>query len=115
MPTNIAQQIHRHEEDARDREGEERSRAAGERESDGRGEEPADEIAKIPDEEGERDEGCGLEEGWSGVVSFVGVDIIGVVVMIGWGGARHAENFLREDGKDHCDGKGEEDGACVPA
>lgn len=56
------------------------------------GEEPAGEVACVPEEEGERDEAGWLEEPGYGVVV---VD---------------ADDLLREDGEEHCQGEGDEEG-----
>lgn len=89
---DVAQEIQRDEDDPRGAQGEHGPRPEREVVQVGdRGEEPAGEVARVPEEEGERDEAGWLEDpGY------------GILVVVGGGGGADAEDLLREDGEEHC-------------
>lgn len=90
---NITQQIQRYEHEPGHAHGKDRPRPEREVQARNGRREPAEQIARVPEEEGERDEARRLEDPRRGV------------------GGAHADDLLREDGEEHGDGEGQKDGA----
>ncbi len=90
---DVAEQIQRYEDQPRRAQGEDHARPERDVQARYGRREPAQQVARVPEEERERDEARRLEDPRGRVRG------------------PHAEDLLREDGEEHCGGEGQEDGA----
>ncbi len=90
---DIAEQVQRYEHQPRRAQGEDHPRPERDFQARYGRREPSQQVARVPEEERERDEARRLEDPRRRVRG------------------PHAQDLLREDGEEHCGGEGQEDGA----